>query len=132
MIVIRTAEEMARALDSPLPPAVRQRLQQHRQRLAEYDGYELSELANFIITQPANTLSELNAASPAAIFAGTAGFIIEPECIERLPGWYELTFILSDDGFGLVVFIEQGSSIGRQMSNAVDSWNAERASSTVP
>ena len=132
MIVIRTAKDLARALDSPLPPAVKRRLQHHQHRLAEYDGFELSELANFLITQPADTLEDLNAASPAGPIAGTAGFHLEPECIERLPGWYELTFILSDDGFGLVVFIEQGSILDRQFANAIDSWIADRADSIKP
>lgn len=132
MIVIRTAEEMARALDSPLPSILQQRLQQHCQRLAAYEGYELGELAHFVITQPADTLEDLNAASPTGPIVGAADFIIEPECIERLAGWYELTFILSDDGFGIVVFIEQGSSIDRQFADAIDSWFADRDGSFVP
>lgn len=131
MIVIRTAEDLARALDSPLPPAVRQRLQQHQQRLAEYEGYELGELAHFVITQPTDTLDDLNAASPAGPIAGTAGFHLEPECIDRPPGWCELTFILSDDGFGLVVFIEQGSILDRQFADAIDSWIADWDSSFI-
>ena len=52
MIVIRTAEEMARALDSPLEPTLKDRLQAHWDRLSEWDDYELSELAVFLIAQP--------------------------------------------------------------------------------
>lgn len=132
MILIRTAKAMARALDSPLPSAVRQRLQLHQERLAQYDGYGLGELAHFVITQRTDTLKELNAASPAALFAETAGFILEPECIEKLPGWFELTFILSDDGFGLVLLMSEHSGIGRQMAPAIDSWLADWSSSFIP
>jgi hypothetical protein len=62
MIIIRTAEEMARALDSPLHPEMKQLLQNHWAHLSEYEGYSLEELALFIITEPTDTLADIEAA----------------------------------------------------------------------
>ena len=102
MIVIRTAEEMARALDSPLEPELKHCLQAHWDRLAEWQDYELSELAVFLIVQPGDTLEQAESAFGRPLVIDST-FALLPELIDRRGGWIEVTFILSDDGFGLVL-----------------------------
>ncbi|KRA82551.1 hypothetical protein [Altererythrobacter sp. Root672] len=111
MIVIRTAEEMDRALDSPLDPHLHQLLNGHLDRLSEYDDYELLELALFIVLQPSDTLTDLQNASPVRLVQGAGGkaaFATLPELVRQHSDWIELVFILSDDGFGLVLFLPKG------------------------
>ena len=109
MIVIRTAEEMARALDSPLDPELKHCLQDHWDRLAEWQDYDLSELAVFLIVQAGDTLEQAEAIiSQPLVQEGC--FTIPPELVARRGGWFEATFILSDDGFGLVLLVEIADS----------------------
>jgi hypothetical protein len=109
MIVIRTAEEMARALDSPLDPELRRILAEHWARLADYD-LPLSDLAEFLIAQPADTLAKLETASGMTLIAFDDGrplFALGPEIVEQHVGFLELVFILSDDGFGVVLLVSE-------------------------
>lgn len=101
MIVIRTAEDMARALDSPLDPALHIALQGHATRLAEWD---LQDLAVLIIVQPSDTLDALESAYGERLVDDSI-FLIVPELVSQHRDWIELVFILSDDGFGLVLFV---------------------------
>ena len=104
MIVIRTAEEMARALDSPLEPTLKQRLQGHWERLSEWEGYELSELAVFLIAQPGDSLEQVEIAFGQPLVRDSQ-FCFLPEIVEQHGGWIEVTFILSDSGFGLILLV---------------------------
>ena len=113
MIVIRTAEEMARALDSLLKPQLKQILKGHWDRLVDYD-LPLSDLAEFVIAQPGDTLIELEAASSMQLVAledGQPTFALGPEIVKQHADFLELVFILSDDGFGIVLLVMKGDGI---------------------
>lgn len=90
MLQLRTWEELATALASPLDATARRILTAHRDRLAEFADYELNEIAAFVIVEPGE--------DPAAI-VGTP----LPEYRTHHEGWIEEAFIVSDDGFGWVV-----------------------------
>jgi hypothetical protein len=104
MIVIRTAEDWACALAAPPDPDLKHLLQTHHERLAAYDGYDLQELVLIIIVEPGDTLEALEDAFGERPVADST-FLIEPELIAQHHGWIEVVFILSDDGFGLVLFV---------------------------
>lgn len=105
MIVIRTAEEMVRALDSPLEPTLKQRLRDHWQRLSVWGDYELSELAVFLIVQSGDTLEQAETAFGQPLVLDSR-FCLLPELVEQHSGCIEVTFILSDDGFGLILLVQ--------------------------
>lgn len=105
MIVIRTAEEMARALNSPLEPTLKDCLEVHWDRLSDWKDYELSELAVFLIVQPGDTLEQAEAAFGQPLIRDSK-FCFLSELIGQHGGWFEVTFILSDDGFGLILFVQ--------------------------
>ena len=105
MIVIRTAEALARALDSPLDRTLIQRLQGHWNRLSEWEDYELSEFAVFLIVEPFDTLEQAQAAFGQPLVRDSK-FCFLPELAEQQGGWIEVTFILSDDGFGLILLVQ--------------------------
>jgi hypothetical protein len=101
MITISTWGELARALDSPLDSTARATLSAHRDRLAEYGDYDLSELARFAILEPGDQTTALEQASGIRIFVDPPTW----ESIDDLGGWFELVWVLSDDGFGWVVLV---------------------------
>ena len=105
VIVIRTAEEMAHALASPLEHTLKQRLHGHWERLSEWEDYELSELAVFLIAQPGDTLEQAQATFGQPLVRDSK-FCFLPELAEQQGGWIEITFILSDDGFGLILLVQ--------------------------
>jgi len=101
MIIIRTAEDLARALEAPLDPILHDRLEAHSEYLADYP---FEELALFLIIQPGDTLEAITAACAYRLVEG-GRFTIEAEAIDRHGNWLEVLFVLSDDGFGLVLFV---------------------------
>src|SRR6516165_1911619 len=62
MLVMRTAEDMARALDSPLDTELKCLLADQHQRLSEWQDYTFEEFAMIVIVQPGDTLDAINAA----------------------------------------------------------------------
>ncbi|WFL76146.1 hypothetical protein P7228_09035 [Altererythrobacter arenosus] len=124
MLVIRTAEELAYALDSPLETKLRTRLDARSKTLCDYlDEYALEELAIFIIAQPGDTLGDLNKVSPLRLVEGNR-FVLEVETASQHDGWLELTFILSDDGSGLVLFVPTNPYPGADWRTACEAIGA--------
>lgn len=101
MIIIRKAEDLARALEAPLDPILHHRLEAQREYLADYP---IEELALFLIAQPGDTLETITAACSYRLVE-SARFTIEAEAIDRHGNWLEVLWVLSDDGFGLVLFV---------------------------
>lgn len=107
MFTIRTAENLARVLDSPLDPELKQLLRIIGDRLAAYADFPFEELAEVAIVEAGSTLDGFTSISGVSVLpAGAASFPIPVELIVRHSRWIEATFILSDDGFGLVLLIE--------------------------
>ena len=129
MIVIRTAEEMARALHSALDPALLRRLQTHRDRLSEWSDYELGELAVFVIVQEGDTVEQAEAAYGQTLVRDET-FTLLPELIERHGGIMEATFILSQDGFGLKLLVQVGPMADARLIAACRNASAQIDSNT--
>ena len=124
MIVIRTAEAMARALDSPFEPTLKQRLQTHSDRLSKWEDYEFSELAVFLILQPGDTLEQAETAFKQPLVRDRK-FCFLPELAEQQGGWIEVTFILSDDGFGLILLVPVDPATDRRLIAACNNAIAD-------
>ncbi|MCK8457890.1 hypothetical protein [Sphingomonas faeni] len=103
---------MDRALVSLLDPALRRLLTLRRDQLAE-DGLDLDEIVHIIVVRPGDTLAEVEAEAGVAIGTnlvdgrklGDPEFEPLFEYVNRKDGWLEAVMILSDDGFGLVLFV---------------------------
>jgi hypothetical protein len=75
------------------------------EELAEYDDYELDQLVNVFIVEARDSLAEVDAA---------LGFDLErraADAIDSHPGWYEFTYVLGDDGFGVVLYVPKDAAI---------------------
>lgn len=100
MFVIRTAEQMAHAIETATEPNLRSLLQQQHDRLEEWRDYSLEDLALFIVIEAGDTRNMLNAINGVPAEFG-------PAEITRQQGvWLELTFVLSDSGYGLVLLVQ--------------------------
>ena len=83
------------------------------ERLSDYEGHELGQLAQFIVMASGDTIIELEAALGFSVRTnrfsgcryGDADFLPSWEVIEAHPFWYEIVYLLGDDGFGIVIFV---------------------------
>ncbi|MFN3456423.1 MAG: hypothetical protein ACK4Z8_02460 [Novosphingobium sp.] len=99
MLTITNSAEMARVLSTMTDTTLKRILTDRVEQLAEYDGYDLSELAHFLIVQPGDTLDTIEAA------LGFSPITSHCEAVTNRGGWFEAVFVLSDDGFGWVLLV---------------------------
>lgn len=125
MLYIRTAEAMARALDTPLEPELHAILNEHRDLLTAYDGFRFDELAEILIVERGDTLAEAEETYGRRLVKNDA-FAMMAELALRHSLWIEVVFILSDDGFGLVLLVETGESADPSILSACNQALLER------
>jgi hypothetical protein len=92
------------------------------EELSEYADYDLAELVHILVVQPGDTLAELDEA---------LGFAVEDRAVDAIdahPGCWELTYILTDDGFGVVVYVPKGADIDPRLLDLC----ASRAAGATP
>ncbi len=85
MTILRTADELAAFLATPLGREVEAILTPHLERLAEYD---LQEIAAIAVDE-----------TPQGLGLDPDGY----EYCTQHPGWTEAVWIISDDGYGFLV-----------------------------
>lgn len=99
MISIKSSADMARALASPIDAELWRLLALVRDRLLEYEGYDLGELAHVIIVKPGDALAAVEAEAGVALTGDPF------EYVEHHEAWIEAAIILSDDGFGIALLV---------------------------
>ena len=82
-------------LNTTLDPELRGLLADRVQALSDCDDYGLGELAHFYVVETADELASLNLPDLY-------------EIKEDYEQWTELVYVLSDDGFGLQVYVRKG------------------------
>ncbi len=117
---IRSSADMARMLASPIDVDLHRLLALRRDQLLEYDGYDLGDLVHIVIAQPGDTLDAIERAAGVALSTnlvdgtryGDPDFTASFEFVQLHPGGiYEAVIVLSDDGFGLALFVPDGPDI---------------------
>jgi hypothetical protein len=95
MEILKGSAAVEQYLNTTPDPELQSILAERVQALSEYDDYELGELAHFYVIETAEELNTLN---------------LPPvyEIREDHQDWTELVYVLSDDGFGLEVFVRKG------------------------
>ena len=82
-------------------------------RLSDGEGFELGNLVHFVVMHRDDTVIELEAALGFSVRInrftgcryGDAEYLPSWEVIEEHQFWYEVVYVLSDDGFGIVIFV---------------------------
>jgi hypothetical protein len=111
MLVLRDPKALFQVDDRRLRALLARRTED---LLAEAGGdHELRDLVTFVVIGPGDSLEAMEAQLGFPVlrnrFDGTRfgdpGFAPSFELIEEHAGYYELVFVLSDDGFGVEVFV---------------------------
>lgn len=115
-MLITNDNELQAFLANPPDPDVATLVAAHAERLADF---ELEEIAIFAVCQPGDHVEQLEAALRRPILDEGGNFTLPPEIHDEHEGWHELVFILSDDGFGLVLFAAKHSATDPRLLNAL-------------
>src|SRR5688572_27155337 len=119
MILIRGADQIRRIDD----PDVRRLVEQRFVEVCAGERYAPEIHGELILAQPGDTLASLEeqggvalASSPVdELYFPDPDFVPFCEVIEEHPGCYEMVFILSDDGFGVLIFVPNHPDIDREL-----------------
>lgn len=80
-------------------------------RIEEWSEYEpdLAELVNIFVIEPGDTLNDIDAELGFSLLERPI------DVVESRHGWYELTIILSDGGFGVVLYVPKADGTDTQL-----------------
>lgn len=100
-------------------PELRHLIEKTIRDLSEDHPYNADELGYFLIVEQGDSLVTINAQIGFDIlcnrWTGTKfdqqGYTQSFECLDEFANWYEMLFIISDDGFGIEVFIPKAIDI---------------------
>jgi hypothetical protein len=99
-------------------PSIRQLVQQRINDLGG-EAFDSTALGYFLVIQPGDTLDAINTHLGFSILANRftkirfdqPGFSPSFEFVEEFPACYDMVFVLSDDGFGIEVFVEKSEAV---------------------
>jgi hypothetical protein len=101
MHIIRTFEQLA---DGPPNTELAAILKNWLDRLQAYEGYHLPELAIICILGSVEELAAMEVETGHQLLE-VDGYFRPVEIATQHQNWIEMVFILSDDGFGLVLLV---------------------------
>ena len=118
MHVIRTESDL-QGLEGP------ELLDLIRQRIADTAEYvdTFGELVFFVVVRPGDDIAALDDALGFPVMAnrfdgiafGEPGFAPSWDVLDEHAGFYELVYVLSDDGQGVTVFVTRGESVSAEL-----------------
>ncbi|BBD00569.1 MULTISPECIES: hypothetical protein [Sphingobium] len=119
MIEIRDAQAMRLTIESTTDVEQRSLLERRFEQFGTIDGYDLGEVAHFLVVQPGDTMEVLDAALGFPVLGnlvdgtpyGAPGFMPSTEWISDHGDWFEMAYVLSDDGFGWIVFVPKADGV---------------------
>ena len=110
MHVIRTDSDLESLEDPELLTLIRQRISE----TVEYAD-QFSDLVFFVVVQPGDDIADVDEALGFPVMVnrfdgiafGEPGFTPSWDVLAEHPGWFELVFVLSQDGNGVTVFVSK-------------------------
>ncbi|WP_097092230.1 hypothetical protein [Novosphingobium sp. Chol11] len=123
MLLIPDSLTMRQVIDVATNDTLRDILMQRLDQLGSIEGYDLGDLAHFIIMQSTDNLADLDAALGFSVLDnfvdrtpyGDPDFIPSTEWIADHGSWYELTYVLTDDGFGWGIFVPKAEGMDERL-----------------
>lgn len=79
--------------------ALRMLIQRRAQDFAEFDDIPLNELVMFVLVEPGDSVADLDAQLTLTMLD------VPFDVLEDHAGYYEISFVVSDDGYGIDVFV---------------------------
>jgi hypothetical protein len=119
MLSLINMASMLEALSGPLHPVLRHLIVDRMAQLDDDVTGELGDLVHIVVVEPGDTLSVIEEALGFHILDnlvdgvrfGYPGFMPSWEWIADHGSWFELVYVLSDDGFGVVVYVKDDPGI---------------------
>lgn len=119
MIVLRDPATVTQINDA----ALRSLLTQRFQEISQDEPYDPDVLGYFVVVEPVDSVEALETATGCSILHGRfgvanfgdQGFVPAFEFMEEHPSCFEMAFIISDDGFGIELFVPKLSGINPQL-----------------
>jgi hypothetical protein len=119
MLLIRGPDQVRRIDD----PDTRRLVEQRLVEICAGQPYAPEVHGDMIVAQPGDTLASLEkqgdlalASSPVdELYFPDPDFVPFCETIEEHPGCYEMVFILSDDGYGVLIFVPDQPDIDSEL-----------------
>jgi hypothetical protein len=127
MISIRSTADMAHVLASPIDADLKRLLALRRDQLLDCNGYDLGELAHFVVAEPLDPLAAIEGVVGVPLATnlvdgsnyGDPRFTANFEHVARYGAWFEAVIIVSDDGFGIVLFVPDRPDIDQTLLGLV-------------
>ena len=118
MHVIRTESDLRALEDLDLLALTRQRIADTAEFVDTF-----GELVFFVVVRPGDDIAAVDDALGFAVMAnrfdgtafGEAGFTPSWDVLEEHGGYYELVYVLSDDGQGVTVFVSKADGVSPEL-----------------
>lgn len=120
MHMIRTAEALSRLLHKPPDENIRPILDRLNDTYAEFGD----EIADILILQAGDMLTDVERDYGQRLVA-EGRFTFPVELIQQHTGWIEVLWVISDDGQGLVLMIQDDPRIDPELQSACQHALAE-------
>lgn len=123
MRILREKEAINAEIDTNPDPHVRSLLSDHLRYVSEYDDADTTDYLTVVAVEPGDTLQALDIALDSKLLVnlysgkkfGEPGFAPCFETLDEYETFYEMFFILSDDGFGLAVLVPKQPDIDAEV-----------------
>ena len=104
-------------------PELRDLLEERFRDLAGDQTFDADAIGYFVVVEPGDTVKALEEATGCPILRswfddarfGEEGFAPCCEWIAAHEGWYEVAYILNDDGYGVGIFVPKDPGIDREL-----------------
>ena len=114
MIIVKTIASIQKISNTAVREIVRERIY-----VLGGDAFNAAELGYFLVVESGDTIEAITAQIGFDIlcnrFTGTrydqTGFTPSFEFVEEFPACYDMVFILSDDGYGVEVFVQKTKGV---------------------
>lgn len=114
MLVIKEAGEVARVET----PEIRVLIESRIATLSEEEPYDSATHGYFVLWEEGDAIEDLDQVLSFSALSnrysgqryGDAGFTPSFELVEEHPACFEMVFVLSDDGYGVMVFIPKSAN----------------------
>ena len=118
MIIVKTIASIQKISNTAVREIVRERIY-----VLGGDAFNAAELGYFLVVESGDTIEAITAQLGFDIlcnrFTGTrydqTGFTPSVEFVEEFPACYDMVFILSDDGYGVEVFVQKASGVSLEL-----------------
>ncbi len=103
---VRTDEDVAQIEDEELRVLIHSRIEEYSEYVQRF-----SDLVRFVVAGTGDRLRDLEGVLGFAVTTEQPSVFRGCDAYEEHPGYFEMVYVLSDDGSGVIVFIEKSAGM---------------------